>query len=96
MAWTSPAKKLKSGLEFGPILSWQRQIRLSARVDRESSRGCSQFENNYFTEMCSGSEAGLVFKAHRLCVSLNFRLESNKEEKKDLRYLRGLEGAPRM
>jgi len=20
--------------------------------------GCSQFENNYFTEMCSGSEAG--------------------------------------
>ena len=23
---------------------------------------------------------GLVFKAHRLCVSLNFRLESNKEE----------------
>ena len=25
---------------------------------------------------------GLVFKAHRLCVSLNSRLESNKEEKK--------------
>ena len=24
---------------------------------------------------------GLVFKAHRLCVSLNSRLESNKEEK---------------
>jgi len=24
---------------------------------------------------------GLVFKAHRLCVSFNFRLESNKEEK---------------
>jgi len=24
--------------------------------------------------------AGLVFKAHRLCVSLNSRLESNKEE----------------
>jgi len=23
---------------------------------------------------------GLVFKAHRLCVSLNSRLESNKEE----------------
>jgi len=29
---------------------------------------------------------GLVFKAHRLCVSLNSRLESNKEEEKvDLR-----------
>ena len=25
---------------------------------------------------------GLVFKAHRLCVSLNSRIESNKEEKK--------------
>ena len=25
---------------------------------------------------------GLVFKAHRLCVSLNSRLESNNEEKK--------------
>ena len=25
---------------------------------------------------------GLAFKAHRLCVSLNFRLESNKEEEK--------------
>jgi len=25
---------------------------------------------------------GLVFKAHRLCVSLNFRIESNKEEEK--------------
>ena len=25
---------------------------------------------------------GLVFKAHILCVSLNSRLESNKEEKK--------------
>ena len=26
----------------------------------------------------------LVFKAHRLCVSLNSRLESNKEEKKKI------------
>jgi len=25
---------------------------------------------------------GLVFKVHRLCVSLNSRLESNKEEEK--------------
>ena len=29
---------------------------------------------------------GLVFKAHRLCVSLNSRLESNKEEKKKGAY----------
>ena len=27
---------------------------------------------------------GLVLKAHRLCVSLNSRLERNNEEKKDL------------
>ena len=27
---------------------------------------------------------GLVFKAHRLCVSLNSRLESNTEEEKNL------------
>ena len=27
----------------------------------------------------------LVFKAHRLCVSLNSRLESNKEERSSLR-----------
>ena len=33
------------------------------------------FENNYFTKLCSGSEAGsylrlidFVFKAHRLCI----------------------------
>jgi len=25
---------------------------------RRGQRACSQFENNYFTEMCSGSEAG--------------------------------------
>ena len=30
---------------------------------------------------------GLVFKAHRLCVSLNSRLESNKEEKKKVETL---------
>ena len=28
---------------------------------------------------------GLVFKAHRLCVSLNSRLESNKEEVSQLK-----------
>ena len=27
---------------------------------------------------------GLVFKAHRLCVSLNSRLESNKEEEEGM------------
>ena len=29
---------------------------------------------------------GLVFKVHRLCVSLNSRLQSNKEEEEDVWY----------
>ena len=33
---------------------------------------------------------GLVFKAHRLCVSLNSRLESNKEEEPDDDIGRGM------
>ena len=33
--------------------------------------------------VCSGSEAGSYFKAHGLCVSLNFRLESNDEEEEE-------------
>jgi len=31
----------------------------------------------------SFQRGGLVFKEHRLCVSLNSRLESNKEEEED-------------
>ena len=56
-----------------------------------TDRYSSQFEHNYFTEMCSGSEAGLVFKAHRLCVSLNSRLESNKDEEVSM-YKYSVEG----
>ena len=33
-----------------------------------------------FTEMCSDSNAGSYSKAQSLCVSLNSRLESDKEE----------------
>ena len=35
---------------------------------------------------------GLVFKAHRLCVSLNSRLESNKEEEDEGLISRGFSG----
>jgi len=51
---------------------------------RAASRGLcataegSQFENRNVQRF----RGGLVFKAHRLCVSLNSRLGSNKEEKK--------------
>jgi len=37
-------------------------------------------ENNYFTEMCSGSEAGSYLRLTDFAISLNSRLESNKEE----------------
>ena len=36
-----------------------------------------------FDKVPSRFRGGLVFKAHRLCVSLNSRLESNKEEGKN-------------
>ena len=39
-----------------------------------------EFKNNYFTEMCSGSEAGSYLRLIDF-VSLNSRLESNKEER---------------
>ena len=35
---------------------------------------------------------GLVFKAHRLCVSLNSRIESNKEEEEEGSCREGLGG----
>jgi len=38
---------------------------------------------------------GLVFKAHRLCVSLNSRLESNKEEEERAGGWRRRSAAPR-
>jgi hypothetical protein len=49
--------------------------------DKHKSSGeLPQNENNYFTEMYSGPEAGSFFKAHILCVALKRR--RNKEEKK--------------
>ena len=35
---------------------------------------------NVYPRSSRADHGGLVFKAHRLCVSLNSRLESNKEE----------------
>ena len=47
--------------------------------ERRFSAYSSQFENNYLTEMCSGSEAGSYLRLID-CVSLKSRLASNKEE----------------
>ena len=37
----------------------------------------------YSTQCVQRFRGGLVCKAHRLCVSINSRLESNKDEKKE-------------
>ena len=39
-------------------------------------------EQRYFTEMCRGSEEGSYVRLADTCVSLNSRLESNKEEER--------------
>ena len=44
-----------------------------------SHRATGVHENNYFTEMCSGSEAGSYLRLIDY-VSLNARIESNNEE----------------
>ena len=62
----------------------------------QSKSGTSVNSSNSGESRCTGAgvtsgrrsrnvqrfRGGLVFKAHRLCVSLNSRLESNTEEKK--------------
>ena len=45
-----------------------------ATVERRRDESCtdrysSQFENNYFTEMCSGSEAGSYLRLIDLCIT---------------------------
>jgi len=58
-------------------------LKRSAALHRWRGFSSVWCENIYFTEMYRNVQllrGGLVFKAHRLCVSLNSRLESNKEE----------------
>ena len=52
-----------------------------------TDRYTSRFKDNRCTEMCTGSEAGSYFRLIDI-VSLNSRLESNKEERRrNVRYL---------
>ena len=52
------------------------------KAPKAGERYTSQFQNNYFTGMRSGSEEGSYLRLID-CVSLNSRLESNKDEKRD-------------
>ena len=49
---------------------------LGSGIRVSGSGTCAPLVNNYFTEMCSGSEAGSYLSYE----SLNSRLESNNEE----------------
>ena len=54
--------------------------------ESSTDRYSSPFENNYFTKVCSGSEAGSHSRLIELCVSLESRRESHKEEEIIYRY----------
>ena len=60
--------------------------RVLSEVNKEVKEGKEgpaprDIKNSYFTEMCSGSEAGSYLRLMDF-VSLNSRLESSKEEEK--------------
>ena len=55
---------------------WVLDLRLREQEGLEEARGRVRVEQSQFGERFRG---GLVSKAHRLCVSLNSRRESNKE-----------------
>ena len=53
--------------------------------ERERQRVCpSQLKSSIIVSRTCRFRSGIVFKAHRLCVSLNSRLESNKEEEEEV------------
>ena len=51
--------------------------------------------DNYFTEICSGSEAGSYMRLIDVCVPPNFGLEINKEEEDEVSIQRSVEKAGR-
>ena len=67
------AQRAEAAASLGPAT-------LEVRVRSVPQRGLSV--RRYFTEMCSGSEEGSYLRLNRLCVSLNSRLETNKEERR--------------
>ena len=53
-----------------------------SRAIRKRSDAPARPQGVHLLGYTSNDPGGLVFKAHRLCVSLNSRLKSNKEEEK--------------
>jgi len=52
------------------------------RVAGRGKASCSQFENNYFTEMCSGSEAGSYLRLIDFVYHSTLDLRVIKKKKK--------------
>jgi len=66
--------------EWGTTLQWDDHSE-NSETESCTDRYSSQFENNYFTEMCSGSDQGSYLRLTDFCIT-HSSLASNKEEKK--------------
>ena len=67
----------------GNTLQGAKDLYLKAKPGLVNFRGIrGQFKNNYFTEMCSDSEAGFVSKAHRLSYHSTLDLRITKKAKR--------------
>jgi len=56
-------------LELVDKLYWMEALTSNAVVVEWSTRYSSQFKNNYFTEMCSGSEEGSYLRLIDFCIT---------------------------
>jgi len=74
MGWATIRRRQLAGTErgdsgTGPGTEHADSSSLSLLIGGERNRYSSQFENNYFTSMCSGSEAGLYSRIIDFCTT---------------------------
>ena len=79
--------KVSTGVVIVPFCPWPKDVTtalLSHSFDRTAPEALRGGRSGRMRQLLHRNvqrfRGGLVFKAHRLCVSLNSRLESNKEE----------------
>jgi len=82
---TSPCRSKRVNLSMVPDFSQVHM--LGVRYESVNDRYSSQFENNYFTEMCSGSEAGSYLRRIDFVYlsTLGLRVIKKKKERKSAR-----------
>ena len=80
-----------SRVMYHPVYSYTKRKRQHERFRSGRGDTRSQFENNYLTEMCSGSEAGSYLRLiDFVCHSnLGLRVKKKKSDKKAWRKSRG-------